>query len=262
MKLHFREIGKGKTLLILHGLYGASENWLSVAKSLSLKNRVILADHRNHGLSPHSNSHTYANICEDIKELLEDQNIQKCSIIAHSMGGKAGMLFACKYPKLVDQLIIIDIAPKNYAAFEYAEHLSQHSKILNIMEDIDLSHLKSYKELDINLDKYSLDRNEKQLIAKNIKKNKDKTFEWKLNIKAIKNNLMNILDFEISNTDKFTEKCYFLKGSESDYIKESDYVDIKKHFPNAEFHTIADCGHSPHRDQAERLTNILQLLLK
>lgn len=262
MKLHFRNIGEGKPLLILHGLYGASENWLSVAKALSDNMHVILPDNRNHGHSAKSESHSYVNMCEDIKELLEDLNIKKCNIVAHSMGGKTAMLLAFMYPELIEKLIIIDIAPKNYNSPDYSTHLDEHLKILNIMSEISTDNIKSYSELSKNLDKYSLNKNEKQLIAKNIKKDKDKTFKWKLNIDAIRNNLENILDFPISNNNIFNGESHFIKGEESEYIQREDIKDIIKHFPKAKLHIIEKCGHSPHRDKTQELINILKTIHK
>lgn len=261
MKLHFREIGEGKSLLILHGLYGSGENWLSVAKALSPNSHIILPDLRNHGLSFHHKSHRYQDISEDILKLLKLLNIEKTSIIAHSMGGKAAMLFAFNHPEMIDKLIIIDIAAKNYNSPEYSENLNWHNKILSIFVDIDLKEIKSYSQLNTYLDKYSLDENEKQLFAKNLKKNKDKNFEWKLNIDAIKNNLDNILDFEIEENKIYNKECYFIKGEESNYLKESDFSKIKEQFPLAIFYSIPRCGHSPHRDKAEYLTSLLKNIL-
>ncbi|TFG88434.1 MAG: alpha/beta fold hydrolase, partial [Candidatus Atribacteria bacterium] len=54
MKLFCRKYGSGPPLIILHGLYGSSDNWVSVARSISDRFTVYLPDQRNHGQSPHS----------------------------------------------------------------------------------------------------------------------------------------------------------------------------------------------------------------
>ena len=59
MKLFFRTIGEGTPLIILHGLWGASENWLPIAHLLEDKFQVILPDVRNHGQSPHDEAMNY-----------------------------------------------------------------------------------------------------------------------------------------------------------------------------------------------------------
>ena len=49
MKLFYRESGEGRPLVILHGLFGSSDNWMSVTKELALKYKVYVLDARNHG---------------------------------------------------------------------------------------------------------------------------------------------------------------------------------------------------------------------
>ena len=72
MKLFFRTIGEGVPLIILHGLWGASENWLPIAHLLEDKFQVILPDIRNHGQSPHDEAMNYEVMSNDVIELVED----------------------------------------------------------------------------------------------------------------------------------------------------------------------------------------------
>jgi esterase len=99
MKLFFQKLGQGPALFILHGLYGSSDNWITVARKLAVSNTVYLPDHRNHGRSGHTRSHTYEEMAADVAELLEDENLDKAILLGHSMGGKVAMLFAALYPE-------------------------------------------------------------------------------------------------------------------------------------------------------------------
>jgi esterase len=76
MKLFHRKLGQGPTIIIIHGLYGASDNWMSVARELSNSYEVYMVDQRNHGKSPHNESHTYNNLVDDLKEFMDDQGIE------------------------------------------------------------------------------------------------------------------------------------------------------------------------------------------
>lgn len=97
MKLFYREIGQGDPLIILHGLWGASENWLPIARLLEDRFRVILPDVRNHGQSPHSNEMDYDVMSDDIIELIESLQLPVRPCIAgHSMGGKIVMAILMK----------------------------------------------------------------------------------------------------------------------------------------------------------------------
>ena len=105
MKLFHRILGKGKPLIILHGLFGLSDNWFTLGKSLSESYEVILVDLRNHGQSPHSSQFTYLSMCEDLLDLYEELHINKAILLGHSMGGKVAMQFALDNPNFIDKLI-------------------------------------------------------------------------------------------------------------------------------------------------------------
>lgn len=262
MKLHFREIGKGQKLLILHGLYACSDNWLSIAKALKETHHSIMPDCRNHGHSPKSDSHSYMDMSMDILELLDTHNISKISIIGHSMGGKAAMLFACMHPERVSQLIIIDIAPKDYNTYEFIEHKKRHQKQINLFKSIDLSKINNTRDLLFYLNNLDIDKDEKNLIAKNVFKNKNNMLEWRLNTSVIEKQIDSILNNNITNDNKYYSNCHFIKGEYSDYLKESDFVYIREQFPEAIFHIIPNCAHSIHIEQAQLLINTLKDILK
>ena len=104
MKLFFRTIGEGTPLIILHGLWGASENWLPIAHLLEDKFQVILPDVRNHGQSPHDEAMNYEVMSNDIIELIEDLKLPvRPHIAGHSMGGKIVMALLLKRPELVNK---------------------------------------------------------------------------------------------------------------------------------------------------------------
>ena len=54
MELHFRALGDGPPLIILHGLVGSLDNGLPLGRKLGAHFKVVAVDQRNHGLSPHS----------------------------------------------------------------------------------------------------------------------------------------------------------------------------------------------------------------
>ena len=50
-----RIYGEGRPLIIIHGLFGMSDNWNSIGKKFAEKFNVHIVDLRNHGRSFHSN---------------------------------------------------------------------------------------------------------------------------------------------------------------------------------------------------------------
>jgi pimeloyl-ACP methyl ester carboxylesterase len=114
MMLHYRVLGKGDPLVILHGLFGSSDNWQSQAKIFAEYYTVYLVDLRNHGHSFWSPAHSYALMAEDLRMLTEELNLKNIILLGHSMGAKVAMTFAQQHPGLLDKLILVDMGIKEY----------------------------------------------------------------------------------------------------------------------------------------------------
>ncbi|MEQ8241207.1 MAG: alpha/beta fold hydrolase [Cyclobacteriaceae bacterium] len=245
MKLNFRKIGQGDPVLILHGLFGSSDNWQSVAKELCQKFTCYLIDQRNHGLSPHDDLMNYEVMSDDLKVLIKDQQLGTAHIMGHSMGGKTAMTFATKFPELVDRLIIVDIGPKAYPP--------HHDQIFKGFRSVDLEVLKSRKEADDMLSVEIKDFGIRQFMLKNLNRNGEK-FEWKINLDAIEANASEI-GKALSEDSSFDGPALFLGGSKSDYIQPEDQVLISHHFPNSQVEMIDGAGHWVHAEKPKELLN-------
>lgn len=263
MKLHFNKIGSGdKTILILHGMYGSGDNWLSIAKSFADKYSVFLPDMRNHGKSPHSIIHNYHAMTEDVLELINDNDIAQTHIIGHSMGGKTAMFFTAKYPELVDKLIVVDISPKQAVKLiEESQNALFHLNLINTLLEIDLSKASTLREAQsILLDKITDKRLVGFLLKNTVKQNG--RFNWQMNLKSLRQNLPEIM--EGLNIDDFIDKkietpTLFLKGSNSDYITSADYKTIDFIFSNSRIVEIPEAGHWMHSEQPDAVLNAIDL---
>ena len=77
MKLFSRIYGdQGRNLIVIHGLFGMSDNWNTFGKNFSQYCKTHLIDLRNHGQSPHSEEFNYDVMCEDLLEYVIDNNIE------------------------------------------------------------------------------------------------------------------------------------------------------------------------------------------
>jgi len=72
-----------------------------------------LVDLRNHGESDHHDSMTYREMAEDVIRYADNANIDRFTILGHSMGGKTAMTLASLYPNRIDGIVIVDAPPKN-----------------------------------------------------------------------------------------------------------------------------------------------------
>ncbi len=265
MKLNYKRLkaSEGPTLIILHGLYGASDNWFSLSKEWSENYDVIAVDLRNHGRSPHSSVHNYDALCKDVIELMDDLEINKSVILGHSMGGKVAMRMAVEFPQRIEALIVVDIAPKNYLPGK-DENIAKHQRIIKGMLGLDLSKINKREDVDTILSPSIPEFRTRQFIMKNLKRAKDGTFQWKLNIHAIAENIEAItggFSEDKFNMDTKGFPVLFIKGEDSNYIQDEDMEAIYKLFPGAELHSIANAGHWIHAEQSEALSEaVLEFL--
>jgi pimeloyl-ACP methyl ester carboxylesterase len=264
MKLFFRKYGNGPPLIILHGLYGSSDNWITIARNLSSSFTVFLPDQRNHGISPHSDVHDYDSMKNDLYELAGDLKLDKFFLAGHSMGGKTAMSFALTWPEKLNGLLVADISPLKRESRKSAVS-TQHLEILNTILSFDLSGFTSRSEIESFLISRIRSEDTRGLIMKNIKRESNNSFAWKLNAVSLLKNFDRILEKievnETVNSEITGFPVYFLKGEYSDYLPEKDFRNILKIFPAAEFIIIPGAGHWINMDNPEMVTRSFLKLL-
>ncbi len=248
MNLFYRSSGQGTPLIILHGLFGSSDNWYSLAKVFAQHFTVYLVDQRNHGQSPHSDQMNYDLLAGDLNDFIEEHAIQQPIIMGHSMGGKAAMNFAVKYPDKLSRLIVVDIVPKFYPV--------HHDAILDGLKAIPLDTLASRNEADAILSKYVPQPDVRQFLLKNLARRSAGGFEWKINVASINQNIGKMGEGMIYS-GKYDGSSLFIKGKKSNYYSEGDEALIQSIFPNAEF-AMLDTGHWV---QAEKPAEFSKLVL-
>jgi esterase len=264
MKLFYRRYGEGPALVILHGLYGSSDNWVTIAKSISKHFTVYLPDQRNHGESPHSDVHDYESMSSDIFEFARENNLQKFFLAGHSMGGKTAVRFALRWSELLNGLLVADISPFETKASN-SEAYNEHMAILKILVETDISQVSSRAGLEnLFIDRISSGRT-RGLILKNIRRNNDGSFSWKINNESLLKNIDRILENVAGPEETFEPvtgfPVLFLKGENSDYLPDGDIGKILKLFPSAEFRTIKNAGHWLHADNPEAVSKAFVSML-
>ncbi|MCA6078389.1 alpha/beta fold hydrolase [Fulvivirga sedimenti] len=253
MELNYKKLGEGKPLIILHGLFGTLDNWMTLGKSLAEHYQVYLVDQRNHGLSPHSDRFNYDVMADDLAEFIEMHRIERPSIIGHSMGGKTAMTFALRHPDMWDHLVVVDIAPKVYPV--------HHQQIIDALKSLPVESITSRNEADEMLSRDITDFGQRQFLLKNLQRKKEGGFEWKMNLEVIEKN---IEDIGRGMEDRLTteKKVMFVRGAKSHYVKDEDYILINQLFPTARIETIAGAGHWVHAEKPEELLDLLMDFLR
>jgi pimeloyl-ACP methyl ester carboxylesterase len=237
--LHHKEMGQGPPLLILHGLFGTLDNWQTMGRALSNDFTVFLLDLRNHGRSPHVDDHTYPALAEDVRRFMETHWMYDgANVIGHSMGGKTAMQLALTYPELVRRLVVVDIAPKPYQG--------SHHEILSALDSLPLSEIDSRQAAEEHLARTLPDAGIRQFLMKNLTREKDGRFVWKMNLPVLLRHYPDVL--APVDGEPFEHPALFLRGGRSAHVLPSDEATIMRLFPAAVIRTLPDAGHWVHAD--------------
>ena len=262
MKLFYREFGEGFPLIILHGLYGSSDNWISIARELSGEYRLILPDQRNHGQSPHSPVHDYQSMSEDLHELVGILDLDKFILVGHSMGGKTAAYYARRWPDSLSGLVIIDITP--FSETENTDIKSTfHHRVLEKMLNTDPALFDDRAEADRSFKDVTGSEMIRKFLLKNLTRDRNGKFMWKLNPGYLFDNLANIYDGFQRPGENFAEfirgfQVLFLRAMESGYIQDRDYEAILKLFPASEIIEVPDASHWIHAEKPELIINLIR----
>lgn len=249
MQLNYKKVGGGEPLLILHGLFGSLDNWMSLAKKLGEHFEVFIIDARNHGQSPHSDEFNYQVMADDIYAFLMEHNIIDPIILGHSMGGKTAMQFAINYPTRLTQLIVVDIAPKSYPV--------HHRKIIDGLFSLNFDLIRSRKAADEKLSQFVEEFSVRQFLLKNLYWKEKEKLAWRFNLPIIDQQI-EIIGNELQKKRTFEKKTLFIRGEQSNYILESDFQDIKNTFTNATIETINNAGHWVHAEKPQEFLHLLK----
>jgi esterase len=229
MNLFFRETGEGQPLVLLHGIFGSSDNWLTQARMLSNRYHTYALDLRNHGQSPHDERFDYPAMVADVLEFIETQKLQDPVVIGHSMGGKVAMNFALAHPDKLSKLIVIDIAPKAYDMRHYA--------IVEGLQAIPIDEITTRNEADEALAPFVGEPDVRQFLLKNVQRKPDGGFKWKLNLPVITGNIEKI-GMDLQFEGEFEKPTLFIRGARSNYVKDDDMPHIRQVFPLAAMETL------------------------
>lgn len=252
LELEFGCFGSSKNspLLILHGLLGSSRNWMSLGKDLSAFYNVFMLDMRNHGRSPHTDSHTYADMVEDLIHWLDRKRLGNFFIMGHSMGGKVAMAYACRHPERVLGLVIEDIAPREYKL--------RYEEDFKLMNALDLPHLNSRQEADDFLAQRIPEAGWRQFLLSNLVRDPQKGFFWQINLQTLTRYLPDMMKNSLAENEKFLGPTLILRGALSDYIKDEDKAAINARFPHNVLVKVPEAGHNVHVDNKEAVLEALK----
>jgi esterase len=252
MNLFVKTLGEGRPLIILHGLFGSGDNWITHAREFANHFKVYLIDQRNHGHSPHSDEFSYKAMAEDLLEFAASENLRDICIIGHSMGGKTAMYFAQENAFLIDRVVIADMGIKQYRP--------HHEEIFKGLFAVDVEHCAGRKEAEERLMPFVQEFSTRQFLLKNLYWKEAGKLAWRFNLPVLFERREEVI--QAIPDGKCDTPMLFLRGGDSHYVVNEDFPTILGQFPHATLETIEKAGHWLHADQPEEFRHrVLEYLL-
>ena len=251
--LNYTEYGEAAadrpSLFIVHGLYGSGRNWGVIAKRLSDNRHVVTVDMRNHGSSPHHDTHSYPEMAQDLAEVITHLG-GPVDICGHSMGGKAVMMLALTRPELLRRVIVADIAPVTYG------HTQQ--MFIDAMRGVDLTQIERRSDAEAQLATAGVERALQSFFTQSLDVPGKR---WRLNLDALEAEMPKIIGWPDDVSGQFAGPTLFLSGGASDYVQPEHREAIMALFPQARFAKIPGAGHWLHAEKPREFEATLRIFL-
>ena len=248
MRLNIVEAGQGPPVVLLHGLFGAAQNWGAIQRRLAARHRVLALDLRNHGASPHDAVMDYPAMAADVAETIAGVTAAPAAIIGHSMGGKVAMMLALTRPETVSRLVVSGIAPVAYPP--------RWTALLAAMEAIPPGTPRA--AADAALAEAEPDAGVRAFILTNRRPDGS---GWRIGLEGIAASLPAIMGWEMPDPARYEGPALFVSGERSDYIRAEDRPLIRAAFPAARFLSVKGAGHWVHADQPKGFAAVLEAFL-
>lgn len=256
MILFNRSYGDGIPIMIFHGLFGQSDNWTSIARSMADNGlKVVTLDLRNHGLSGHHHRFSYEDMAGDIHETITHLGMRNPVLLGHSMGAKAILWYEYMFPGTSRALIVVDMAMREYPR--------QHQRVLDGLRAVPVDKIQSRNDAEGILREYIDDPAVRQFLMKNLYRtsNGSGTFQWRFNLPVIAENYDKILQAVPCYAS--STPVHLIYGEQSGYILPEDILRYQKQFSFFSFQKIPHAGHWVHAERpGEFLQEVLEFMKK
>ncbi|MTD40676.1 esterase [Erwinia sp. CPCC 100877] len=234
-------------VVLIHGLFGSLDNLGVLGRSLVKDRTVLQLDLRNHGLSPRSDIMTYPAMAQDVLDTLDACQLDKVTLIGHSMGGKVSMALSALAPGRIDQLVMIDIAPVAYP-------VRRHDAIFAAVRAVTEQGATSRHDAAAIMREHIEEEGVIQFLLKSFANG-----DWRFNVSALWDQYDNIVGWE--PTPPWPRPALFIRGGNSPYIQAAYQSEIAAQFPLARAHVIAGAGHWVHAEKPQAVLRAIHRFL-
>lgn len=134
-RIRYKDEGKGRAIILLHGFLESLEIWNNLSKRLSKSYRVISIDLPGHGgSSNYGYIHTMEMMAEAVHQVVKKLRLRKIVMTGHSMGGYVTLAYAELFPddlkgfSLFHSTAVNDTTEKKKERLRAVEAIKAHPK--------------------------------------------------------------------------------------------------------------------------------------
>lgn len=109
--IHYRDVGEGRPIILLHGIFSALQTWDGWTQELRKTHRVIVLDMPGYGLTgapENPDDFSEQNIINTFAKFVDELKLERVSLAGNSLGGFVAAQYAAQNPGRVDKLILLD----------------------------------------------------------------------------------------------------------------------------------------------------------
>ena len=234
-------------IVLVHGLFGSLDNLGILARDLVVDHDTVQVDMRNHGLSPRAPEMTYAAMAEDLLDTLNESQIEKATVIGHSMGGKAVMALSALAPERIAGLVAIDIAPVDY-------HVRRHDEIFAAINAVTDAGAATRQQAATVMRQHLNEEGVVQFLLKSFVDG-----QWRFNVPVLWEQYDNIVGWQ--TVPAWPHPAQFIPGGNSPYVTDACRDALLAQFPEARAHVIAGAGHWVHAEKPEAVIRAIRRYL-
>lgn len=249
IELDYEDHGAGAVLLFLHGLGSTKKDWDAQVPFFSKTHRVITVDLRGHGNSTKpQDAYSVELMTEDVKQLLDQLNIKKATLVGFSMGGAVAFEMAAQHPDYLENLVIVNSGPDFNDMGKIGEELLENRT--EFLETKGLAALA--KEISFNMfpEDHQIElRNEFEIRCKNNDYN------------AYYKSFVTLMAWGLGDRIKDIKTRTLVVGSDMDYTPVSFKEDYVNTLQNATLVVIKNSRHGVVIDQPEAFNMELRKFL-
>ena len=248
VKLHASRTGSGPPVVLLHGLFGSGNNLGALARSLRDRYEVFSVDLPNHGRSDWLEGADLTAMAAALRHWLDHHGLQSVRLLGHSLGGKVSMELALESPDRVAALVVADIAPVSYPP--------GHDQVFAALEAVASASCESREAAAALMASYLEEQDVIHFLLMSLQRGPGGIYDWRFNLEGLKRNYSAVRDAPVA-ASLYQGPVLFIKGGDSDYIREEHRRGILALFPGAKLRVMPGCGHWLHAQQPSLFNSIV-----